>query len=307
MTSRCSPGVPAFASPLFVGMPTDVPPDEFVVRVRQIFERRWFTNDGLCLREFESRISDEFDVAHAIAVSNGTVAIELVLRAIGATGEVIVPSFTFIATAHAALWQGLTPVFCDVDPITHNLDPAHVRQLITERTSAIVGVHLWGRPAYSPELDQLVRQHGLRLLFDASHAFGCTAGGVPVGGHGDAETLSFHATKIVSAFEGGAVLTNDDELAQQVRLLRNFGFVDYDDVRVLGTNAKLNEISAAMGLASMDQFDRIVARNRRNYERYREQLATVRGVSMVRYDEAEQNNFQYVVLARPQRGGPRAR
>src|SRR5262249_44137255 len=158
------------------------------------------------------------------------------------------------------------PVFCDVDPKTHNISAAQVEPLITDRTTAILGVHLWGRAAYSDELEQLARHHGLRLFFDASHAFGCTHAGVPVGSRGAAETFSFHATKIVSAFEGGAVVTNDDRLAQRLRLLRNFGFIDYDDVRTLGTNAKLNEIAAAMGLTSLDQLDRTIDRNRRNYE-----------------------------------------
>ena len=289
-------GMPAFLAPVYVGGPTNEGVEEFVARVREIFDRRFFTNDGPYVHEFEQAVCKRLGVANCIAVSNGTAAIELALRATEAQGEVILPSFTFVATAHAVLWQGLTPVFCDVDPKTHNISAAQVEPLITERTTAILGVHLWGRAAYSDELEQLAGDHGLRLLFDASHAFGCTHAGAPVGGRGAAETLSFHATKVVSAFEGGAVVTNDESLAQRLRLLRNFGFVDYDDVQTLGTNAKLNEVSAAMGLTSLGQLDRAIDRNRRNYETYRSELADTPGVSLVEYDKREAYNYQYVVL-----------
>ncbi len=289
-------GQPAFSSPLHVGTPQRVGVDDFINRARDILDSRWLTNDGPNVKEFEHRIAEQLEVEHCIAVCSGTIALELTARATELTGEVIIPSFTFVATAHALRWLGLTPVFCDVDPDTHNLDIAHLEGLINERTSAIIGVHLWGRPAYSVELERLAGQHGLRLLFDAAHAFGCSHAGHPVGGRGDAEIVSFHATKVVTTFEGGAVLTNDDDLAAQIRLLRNFGFVDYDDVRALGINGKLPEISAAMGLTTLGHFHETVAVNNRNYSRYRAELDSVTGVSVLEYDRAERQNYQYVVL-----------
>jgi dTDP-4-amino-4,6-dideoxygalactose transaminase len=289
-------GQPAFLSPLHVGTPQRVDADGFVGRVRDILDSRWFTNDGPYVKEFERRVAEELDVEHCIAVCNGTIALELAAGAAELTGEVIVPSFTFVATAHALRWRGLTPSFCDVDPSTHNLDLSHLEGLINERTSAIIGVHVWGRPAYSEHLELLAERHGLRLLFDAAHAFGCSYAAQPVGGRGDAEILSFHATKVINTFEGGAVLTNDDDLAARIRLLRNFGFVDYDDVRALGINGKLPEISAAMGLTTLDHFDENVAVNQRNYAHYRTELDSIIGVSVLTYDEAERNNYQYVVL-----------
>jgi dTDP-4-amino-4,6-dideoxygalactose transaminase len=289
-------GHPAFSAPLHVGTPQRVDAEGFVARVRDILESRWFTNDGPYVKEFERRVADEAQVEHCIAVCNGTIALELAASAAELTGEVIVPSFTFVATAHALLWRGLTPVFCDVDPTTHNLDLRHVEGLINERTSAIIGVHVWGRPAYSDRLERLAERHGLRLFFDAAHAYGCSHAGQPVGRRGDAEILSFHATKVVNTFEGGAVLTNDDDLAARIRSLRNFGFVDYDDVTALGINGKLSEISAAMGLTSLDHFDETVAVNQRNYVHYRSELASITGVSVLAYDETERNNYQYVVL-----------
>ena len=289
-------GKPAFPEPLHVGTPNVGDQETFLERTRDILEKRWFTNDGSYVREFERRIAELTGVEHCIAMCNGTVALELVAKAMGLTGEVILPSFTFIATAHAFEWQGLTPVFCDIDEKTHNLDPAHVADLITDRTSAIVGVHVWGRPAYSDELADLAKSRGLHLLFDAAHAFGCSFDGRPIGGRGEAEILSFHATKVVNTFEGGAVVTDDAELAGRLRVMRNFGFVDYDDVRGIGVNGKMPEISAAMGLTTVESLNDFVEANRRNYAQYRAELAAVPGLSVISYDEAEQQNYQYVVI-----------
>jgi dTDP-4-amino-4,6-dideoxygalactose transaminase len=289
-------GQPAFATPLHVGTPGAVDNDAFLERVQDVLERRWFTNDGPFVQEFERLVAEETGVEHCIALCNGTLALELAFRASELTGEVILPSFTFVATAHALLWHGLTPVFCDVDERTHNLDPAHVEQLITARTSAIVGVHVWGRPAYSDDLGRLAQEHGLRLFFDAAHAVGCSYEGRAVGGRGDAEILSFHATKVVNTFEGGAVLTSDAGMADRLRLLRNFGFVGYDDARSVGVNGKLPEISAAMGLTSLERLPETIDANRRKYERYRSALAGLPGVGVVEYLETERHNYHYLVL-----------
>jgi dTDP-4-amino-4,6-dideoxygalactose transaminase len=289
-------GRPTFPKPLHVGTPNVGARAAFLERTTDILERRWLSNDGPYVQEFESRIAELVEVEHCVAICNGTVALELAASAAGLGGEVIVPSFTFVATVHALRWLGLTPIFCDIDPQTHNLDPAHAAELITERTSAIVGVHVWGRPAYRDELDELARSHGLKLLFDAAHAVGCSVGGRPIGGRGDAEILSFHATKIVNTFEGGAVLTNDEQLALKIRKLRNFGFSSYDNVAGLGVNGKLSEIGAAMGLGTLEQLDASIAANRRNYERYRSSLEEVQGVHLVTYDEDEAQSYQHVVL-----------
>jgi dTDP-4-amino-4,6-dideoxygalactose transaminase len=289
-------GLPAFPAPLHVGLPNVGNTDDFLERARDILERRWFTNDGPYVRELERRVADLIEVEHCVAVCNGTAALEIAARASGLTGEVILPAFTFVATAHALLWQGLTPIFCDIDERTHNLDPAHAETLITARTSGLVGVHVWGRPAYSDELAELAAAHGLRLLFDAAHALGCSGEGRPIGGRGDAEILSFHATKVVNAFEGGAVLTNDGELAARMRRMRNFGFADYDDVRGVGVNGKLPEICAAMGLTTLDRLEEFVEVNRQNYEHYRAELDGLPGISVLAYDDSERHNYQYVVL-----------
>jgi dTDP-4-amino-4,6-dideoxygalactose transaminase len=287
---------PAFAEPLSVGRPNVGSREAFLKQVGAMFDRRWLTNDGPLVKEFERKVAAYLGVKHCVAMCNGTIALEIAIRAVGLTGEVIVPSYTFIATAHALHWQGITPVFADIDPDTHNLDPAAVRRMITPRTRGIIGVHLWGRGAPAKELQAIADEHGLQLLFDAAHAFGCSSQGRMIGGFGRAEVLSFHATKFFNTFEGGAVVTNEDELAGTLRLMRNFGFVDYDNVIHPGTNGKMIEICAAMGLTNLDYIDTVIETNRRNYQAYRKALATVPGLAVLSYDEAERNNYQYVVV-----------
>jgi dTDP-4-amino-4,6-dideoxygalactose transaminase len=289
-------GTPAFPEPVHVGRPNIGDRARLMERIEGVINRRWLTNDGPLVHEFEEAISAMLGVPHCIAMCNGTVALEIAIRAAGLSGEVIVPPFTFVATAHALQWQAITPVFCDVDPRTHNLDPTRVEALITPRTTGILGVHVWGRPAPVDELTRIAADHGLRLLFDAAHALGCSTGGRMIGGFGTAEVLSFHATKVVNSFEGGAIVTADEEFADVARLMRNHGFADYDQVGHVGTNGKMSEIAAAMGLTSLESREEFVAANRRNYETYSAALQGVDGVELIAYDSAESCNWQYVVI-----------
>jgi dTDP-4-amino-4,6-dideoxygalactose transaminase len=288
--------VPAFDKPLHVERPNMGDRGQFLDRVGEIFDRMWFSNDGPVVREFEQRVAELLGVRHCVAVSNGTVGLEIAVRALGLTGEVIVPSYTFVATAHALHWQGITPVFADIDATTHNLDPDAVRRMITPRTSGILGVHLWGRPAPVEQLEAVASEHGLALLFDAAHAFGNSHGGRMIGSFGRAEVFSFHATKFFNTFEGGAVVTDDDDLAETVRLMRNFGFAGYDRVVHAGTNGKMIEVCAAMGLTNLDAIEETIAVNRRNHAAYRSGLTGVPGIHLLEYDESERQNYQYVVI-----------
>jgi len=298
---RESPGLavlgaePAFAKPVHVGQPNLGDRSELLTRIEDMLDRRWFTNSGPLVREFERRVADLLGVPHCVAMCNGTIALEVATRALGMTGEVIVPSFTFVATAHALQWQEVTPVFCDIDPATHNIDPARVEELITPRTTGIIGVHVWGRPCAVEALAEIAARRNLRLLYDSAHAFGCTHNGRMIGNFGDAEVFSFHATKFFNTFEGGAVVTHSDELAEKIRLMTNFGFEDYDKVVYLGTNAKMPEVSAAMGLTMLGHMDEIIAVNRRNYECYREGLRRVPGADLVPHTDDERRNYQYCV------------
>lgn len=289
-------GPSTFDEPLHVGRPNIGDRKRLLERINAILDTRWLTNAGPVVQEFERRIAAFAGVRHCVAMCNGTVAMEIAIRASGLTGEVIVPSFTFIATAHALQWQEITPVFCDIDASTHNIDVDRIEELITPRTTGILGVHLWGRPCQVDALQEIADRHGLHLLFDAAHAFGCSWQGKSIGSFGTAEVFSFHATKFVNSAEGGAVVTNDDTLAEKMRLMKNFSFAGYDNVIDVGTNGKMSELSAAMGLTSLESIASFVDVNRRNYVQYQDLLKGIDGLSLITYDPTETNNYQYIVL-----------
>ena len=289
-------GIPAFSEPLHVGRPNIGNRERLIARINDLLDRDWLTNNGPFVQEFEQRIADFLGVKHCIAMCNATMALEIAIRALDLRGEVIVPSFTFIATAHALQWQEITPVFCDVDPATHNIDPVKVENMITPRTTGIIGVHVWGRPCAIEALSEIAERCHLKLMFDAAHAFGCSHRGSMIGNFGEAEVFSFHATKFFNTFEGGAVTTNDDGLATKMRLMKNFGFSGYDNVIYIGTNGKMSEISAAMGLTGLESLDEFISTNHRNAAAYRFGLQDAPGVRLIEYNETERNNYQYVIV-----------
>lgn len=287
---------PAFDAPLHVGRPNIGNKDHFVSLVDEIFESRWLSNNGPMVETFEKKIAEKLGVKHCVAMCNGTVGLEIAIRALGLEGEVVVPSYTFIATAHALSWQGITPVFADIDPITHTIDPDAVRRMITPRTTGILATHLWGTPCDIKALQEIADEHGLQLIFDAAHAFMCSDGPKMVGGLGKAEVFSFHATKFFNTFEGGAVTTDDDEVANTMRLMRNFGFAGLDNVIHPGTNGKMSEVCAAMGIVNLNSLDAVIETNRSNYEAYRTALDPIDGLRVVPIGGSGQSNYQYVVL-----------
>jgi dTDP-4-amino-4,6-dideoxygalactose transaminase len=290
-------GTPAFSEPLHVGRPNVGNQAHFLTLVEGMLERRWFTNNGPLVVELEEKLATFLGVPHCVLACNATIALQMTIRALGWKGEVIVPSFTFVATAHALAWQEVTPVFCDVDPRTHNIDPNEIEALITPHTTGIIGVHVWGRPCEVDAIDRLAKAHNLTVLYDAAHAFACSRGPRKIGSFGNAEVFSFHATKFFNTFEGGAITTADDALAHKLRLIRNFGFVGADDVQELGINGKMPEISAAMGLTLLESLDTIVETNCRNYQAYQRGLSGIPGLSLMTFDAKDQNNHQYVVVA----------
>ena len=288
-------GRPLFEELRHVGRPNIGDRKRLLARINDMLDRRWLTNNGPNLVEFEARISALTGAPHCIAVCNATIGLELVVRALGLHGEVIVPSFTFVATAHALSWLGLEPVFCDVDRETHTIDPAEVEKLITPRTTAILGVHTWGRVCDVAALADIAGRHGLRLIFDAAHAFACSSGDTMVGSFGDAEVFSFHATKFMNSFEGGAITTRDPLFADRLRRMRNFGFAGLDNVVSAGTNGKMTEIAAAMGLTSLESIDEFIDVNRHNYELYRRELGRIDGLKLYEPPKGDRTNFQYIV------------
>jgi dTDP-4-amino-4,6-dideoxygalactose transaminase len=289
-------GKTSFEQPLHVGRPNIGNKEGLLRRMSEVVDSRWLTNGGPCVQEFEQQLRQLLGVSHCDSLCNATAGLQLAMRAIAMSGEVIVPAFTFIATVHAVQWLGFTPVFCDVDPGTHTINPARIEELITPRTTGIIGVHLWGQPCDIEALDVIARRHGLKLLFDAAHAFNCSWRGRMIGNFGDAEVFSFHATKIFNTFEGGALATNNAELARGVQRMRNFGFAGLDQTDALGTNAKMSEASAAMGLTNLESLPDFVATNYRNYELYCRGLEGIPGVHILQYDTSEKRNYQYIVL-----------
>jgi dTDP-4-amino-4,6-dideoxygalactose transaminase len=287
---------PKFAEKIHVGRPNVGNRQALLSRINDMLDRNWLTNNGPYVQEFEQRLAKYVGVQHCVAMCNATVSLEIAIRAMGLSGEVILPSFTFIATAHALQWQEIMPVFCDIDPRTHTIDPRTVEKMITPRTSGIIGVHTWGRACDVEALESIARRRQLQLMFDAAHAFGCSYNGKLIGGFGRCEVLSFHATKFFNSFEGGAVLTNDQVLAEKMRLMRNFGFRGNDNVIYIGTNGKMTEVCAAMGLTSLESVDDFIEVNRRNYHEYTDGLKGIPGISMLAYDGRQKTNYQYVVM-----------
>ncbi len=240
---------PEFDSPLHVGRPYMGNRERLLDRYSAALDRSWVTNNGPLVQELEAKLAARIGIEHFVAVCNGSLALQLCLRALGLDGEVILPAFTFVATAHAVAWEGLVPVFADISRETHCVDPGWVEGLVNRRTSAVIGVHLWGRACDVEGLAAIARRHGTRLIFDAAHAFACTHRGRPIGGFGDAEIFSFHATKFFHTLEGGGVATNDAALAGALRRLRNHGFTGVDEVAGLSRDALVDVLRAENVLA----------------------------------------------------------
>ena len=296
-------GSPAFADPLHVGRPNL--PDRGTIEkyFGEILDRVWLTNDGPFVRSFEDALREVTGAAECVAVCNATIGLQLLQRAIALSGNVIVPSFTFVATPHSLQWQGISPRFGDIDPETHQLRPASAEHRIDAETSALMPVHLWGDAVDTDEFESMSRRHGLPLIFDAAHGLGVVRNGRRVGTFGLAEVFSFHATKLVNSFEGGAISTNDASLAEELRHMRNFGFAGYDTVACLGTNAKMSEPSAAMGLASLAELDATIAHNRTIFAAYQQAFKEMDGLRLRMSSASVESNCQYVVtLVEPSSG-----
>ena len=287
---------PAFATALRTGSPNVLQPERTASLIDAAMRRNWLTNDGPLVQELEERFAAFQNVRHCVAVASGTAALQLAARALGMRGEILMPAFTFVGTAHALAWIGLRPIFCDVSHATHTLDPQSVEEAVTSATGGILGAHLWGQACDIERLLEIAHRHGLPLLFDAAHATGSSYRSVRLGGFGDAEAFSLHATKSINGLEGGIVATNDGDVAERVRLLRNFGFVAEDTVSGIGINAKMNEFSAAMAIANLECYDSLHAHNREIHAAYREGFGGLDGVSFYECTPDSARCDHYAVL-----------
>ena len=290
-------GKPVFLETRHVGRPSILNREAILSGIADTLDRSWLSNNGQYVQEFERRVAEVTGVRHCIATCNATAALQLVFRALDIRGSVIMPSFTFAATPHAAAWVGAEPVFAECRVGDGNIDPNDVARKIDQSTEAIVGVHLFGAPCDVPALQSLARAHSLRLVFDASHAFACSHQGIPIGTFGDAEVFSFHATKFVFAGEGGAIVTNRTDLAERLRCLRNFGFDADGDVVGTGINAKMSEAAAVTGLAALDSLPELLRINQSNIVQYRRAVRSIPGLQLWSECAAmDDRNWQYVVM-----------
>lgn len=254
--------------------------EEFCEEIKPLWESHWLTNNGTKALELEAALAEYLDVPHAVLYTNGHLALEAAIRAMGLTGEVITTPFTFISTTHALVRCGVTPVFADVRPGDFTLDPALLEGLITERTTAIVPVHVYGHFCDVEAIQRIADRHGLKVLYDAAHTFGATRNGQSASAFGDAAMFSFHATKVFHTIEGGAVTCRDDALAEALRLERNYGITGPETTVSVGGNAKMNEFQAAMGLCNLRHLDGEISKRKAVCAAYRRRLAGVPGLKI---------------------------
>jgi dTDP-4-amino-4,6-dideoxygalactose transaminase len=290
-SSAIAGGSPAFPEGLPLARPEVKDPDAVAEDIRRILKSGIFTN-GPYVREFERRTAEYLGVRHCVAVASCTTGLVLALRAMELSGDAVVPSFTFSATAHAVAWNGLRPVFADVDPETLTLSPDAAHHAVGVRTAAIVAVHTFGTPCDVEALASMARQNGLRLIFDAAHAFGSTRGDTHIGGFGDAEVFSLSPTKPLVAGEGGLIATNDDILAERCRIGRDYGNPGDYDCRFVGLNARMSEVHAAIGLSSFDDIEERILERNLLAERYRGLLEAIPGLSFPTVHSGDRSTYK---------------
>lgn len=296
-------GAPAYSERLPLVRPSVPRPELLLPDISDILASGILTN-GTTVRRFESRAAETLGVAHCVAVASCTSGLMLVLRAADVQGSAVVPSFTFAATAHAAVWNGLVPVFADIDPGSLTLSADSVAATIDERCSAILATHTYGTPCDIEGLEQVARTRGVRLFFDAAHAFGSRRNGVPVGRFGDAEVFSLSPTKLLIAGEGGIIATNDDEIAERCRIGRDYGNPGDYDCRFVGLNARMSELHAALGLASLSTLDARIDRRNDLALLYRSALESVPGITFPQIGESDRSTFKdFTILVEPERFG----
>lgn len=279
------------SKPVFVTQPYLPPLEEFVPYLEKIWSNKILTNGGPMHQQLESELCRYLGVEHIALFNNGTIALLTALQSLGVTGEVITTPYSFVATAHSLLWNGITPVFVDIDPHTLNLDPGKIEAAITERTSAILPVHCYGNPCDVEAIEAIARKCNMRVVYDAAHAFGVRDAGGSILRHGDLSVLSFHATKVFNTFEGGAIVCPDAETKRRIDQLKNFGIVDEVTVNAAGINGKMSEINAAFGLLQLSHMGTVLERRCEIDRAYREQLQGIKGIRLV--EGGGGSNFSY--------------
>lgn len=285
-----------FAEPIYVTRPLLPPIESLTERLREIWDAQWLTNAGHQHGLLEGAIRDYLAVPQVSLFNNGTIALLAAVRALGMRGEVITTPFTFPATPHAISWSGASPVFCDIDPVTMTLDPAKVEKLITSKTTGILAVHVYGIPCDVVALQAIAERYGLKVVYDAAHAFGTRINGVGIGNFGDASMFSFHATKLFHSAEGGALTCGSEVSRTAFEHLKNFGILNQEEVDVVGINGKMNELQAALGLTVLERVADEVRSRQAIIARYRDRLGGVKGLTLMPEPAGVESSCQYFVI-----------
>lgn len=289
-----------FNEPILVTRPLLPPIEEYEKKLKEIWDNKWITNNGPLEREFQAKLKEFLSVDNIELFVNGHNALEMAIKALDLTGEVITTPFTFASTTQAIINNGLTPVFADVDPEYYNLNPDNIEDLITDETSAIIPVHVFGNPCDVDKIEKIAKKHDLKVIYDAAHAFGVTIDNNPIAAYGDISMFSFHATKVFNTIEGGALIFSDDDLTYKFKALKNFGITpDNEEVQFLGVNAKMNEFEAAMGLINLDYVSDSIAKRKVIYEKYLECLSGLENqgkVKVLRPKENVKYNYAYFTI-----------
>lgn len=280
-------------SKIFVTQPFLPPLEEFNEYLKKIWKSKWLTNNGQFHQEFEQRLCEYLGVKYISLFSNGTLALITAIQALKLSGEVITTPYSFVATTHALWWNNIKPVFVDIEPKTFNLDPDKVEAAITPKTTAILPVHVYGTPCDVTRIQEIADRYGLKLIYDAAHAFGVRLNGTSVATFGDLSVLSFHATKVFNTFEGGAIICHDETTKQHIDQLKNFGIINETTVLAPGINAKMNEFQAALGILQLKYLDEAIGKRKILTKRYREFLEKIPGISVMQDVPGIEYNFGY--------------
>ena len=279
--------------PILISQPTLPDLDEFVESLKVIWERKWLTNNGEFHQEFENKLADYLGVPYVSLFSNGTLALISALQTLRITGEVITSPYSFVATTHALHWNGIKPVFVDIDPVYGNIDPLKIEAAITPRTTAIMPVHVYGNPADVEKIDEIADVYGLKVIYDAAHAFGIKKNGNSILNFGDLSVLSFHATKTFNTIEGGAIICKDEKTKKRIDYLKNFGFANETTVIAPGINAKMNEVQAAYGLLQLKSFEQQTKQREVIANEYYKLLKGIDGISFLKEMDNVEHNYAY--------------
>lgn len=267
--------------------------EEYVEEIKELWDTHWLTNMGTKHKQFQANLLEYLGVNNVELVTNGHMALELTLQAMNLQGEVITTPFTFASTTHAIVRNGLTPVFCDINPTTYTIDASKIENLITDRTCAIMPVHVYGNVCDVEEIERIANKYELKVIYDAAHSFGETYKGQGIGSFGDASCFSFHATKVFNSIEGGAVCYKNKDLGEKLYQLKNFGIRNAEEVTGVGANAKMNEFCAAMGLCNLRHVDEEIEKRKKVVERYIERLKDISGIQLNQYQKEVKQNYAY--------------